>query len=258
MLYSLFRKIRYVLIYGNNLNFYLPLFSSKGGDIEKEAVVSALLLQTAPYMPTKKIMDPSQSKSNITTSTLIQTNNKKNPSSSNKNIIVNPNQISKKLTPKINKPKNTSTTQNVTVNAVKKAKKVPASVAVITLDANGVEIPKLSRRLQIQQKLEKKILKAAAEGVDIPTTSTKSTKQAVKVTPSPAVTTAVAAAPIVKANTNSKANRPSGTSVEGPNSGKKWVRREQDVTVSATSNNLGMTGSGTQSSLFTEPGGTSV
>ena len=139
------------------------------------------------------------------------------------------------------------------MNAVKKAKKVPASVAVITLDANGVEIPKLSRRLQIQQKLEKKILKAAAEGegVDITTTSTK---QAVKVTPSPAV----AAAPIVKANTNSKANRPSGTSVEGPNSGKKWVRREQDVTVSATSNNLGMTGTGTQSSLFTEPGGTSV
>ena len=238
----------------------MPLFSSKGGDIEKEAVVSALLLQTAPYMPTKKIMDPSQSKSNITTSTLIQTNNKKNPSSSNKNIIVNPNQISKKLTPKINKPKNISTTQNVTVNAVKKAKKVPANVAVISLDANGVEIPKLSRRLQIQQKLEKKILKAAAEGegADIATTSTKSTKQAVKVTPSPAVTTAVAAAPVVKANTNSKANRPSGTSVEGPNSGKKWVRREQDVTVSATSNNLGMTGSGTQSSLFTEPGGTSV
>ena len=34
-------------------------------------------------------------------------------------------------------------------------------------------------------------------------------------------TTAVATAPTVKANTNSKANRPSGTSVEGPNSGKK-------------------------------------
>ena len=63
-------------------------------------------------------------------------------------------------------------------------------------------------------------MKAAAEGVDIPTTSTKSTKQAVKETPPPAVTTATAAAPIVKANTNSKANRPSGTSVEGPNSGK--------------------------------------
>ena len=236
----------------------------KGGDIEKEAAVSALLLQTAPYMPTKKIMDPSQSRSNITTSTLIQTNNKKNPSSSNKNIIVNPNQISKKLTPKVNKPKNSSTTQNVTVSAVKKQKKVPASVPVITLDANGVEIPKLSRRLQIQQKLEKKMLKAAAEGVEITTTSTttstKATKPAAKVTPSPAsaTSTSTATSSPVKVNTNSKANRPSGTSVEGPNSGKKWVRREQDVTVSASSNNLEMNGSGIQSSLFTQPDGTSV
>ena len=232
----------------------------KGGDIEKEAAVSALLLQTAPYMPTKKIMDPTQSRSNITTSTLIQTNNKKNPSSSNKNIIINPNQISKKLTPKVNKPKNSSTTQNVTVSGVKKQKKVPASVPVITLDANGVEIPKLSRRLQIQQKLEKKMLKAAAEGVEITTTSaatsTKSTKPAAKVTPSP--TSATATSSPVKVNTNSKANRPSGTSVEGPNSGKKWVRREQDVTVSASSDNLGMTGSGIQSSIFTQPDGTSV
>lgn len=250
------------LLFSSSLFF----FKLQGGDVEKEAAVSALLEQTAPYMPAKKIMDPSRSKSNITTSTLIQTNNKKNPSSSNKNVIVNANTISTKLSAKVTKPKGPKNpAQNITVNVVvKKQKKIPSKAPVILLDANGVEIPKLSRRLQIQQRVEKKMSKAAAAGggVDATSTSTSTSSSVVgSVNASPSVTTSTpvsaAAKPVTKANTNMKANRPSGTSVEGPNSGKKWVRREQDVTTSASSTRSGAVGVvDVQSSRFTEPVGT--
>ena len=255
-----------LILFSSALLFSSSLFFFKlqGGDVEKEAAVSALLEQTAPYMPAKKIMDPSRSKSNITTSTLIQTNNKKNPSSSNKNVIVNANTISTKLSAKVTKPKGPKNpAQNITVNVVvKKQKKIPSKAPVILLDANGVEIPKLSRRLQIQQRVEKKMSKAAAAGVDATSTSTSTSSSVVgSVNASPSVTTSTpvsaAAKPVTKANTNMKANRPSGTSVEGPNSGKKWVRREQDVTTSASSTRSGAVGVvDVQSSRFTEPVGT--
>ena len=257
--------------------------------------MAALLLQTAPYVPVKKEMDPSKSKSNITFSTVIETNNKLDPSSSNKNVIVklpkttstttatatttattatttdatstqnteintvtdtqtaqtNAPKAVKTTTPKpksntntnstkyskIDKPK-IKTAQNVTLSVKKEKKPSNGNTTVtVVLDANGVEVPKLSRRLKIQEKVEKQRLKAEADGVEyIPpvkntpsspsasspsNSNSQNNQKAVKVEKKDKVE--------MKADSNSKANRPPANRVEGPNSGRKWVRREEGV-----------------------------
>lgn len=142
----------------------------QGFDLEdvSNSVVKDLLAQTAQYMPVKKIMDPS--KTRVSSSVTLETNNLRNPSSSNKNKIVSTprertgvnatsngdvkKEKSKKTTGKI------SVNLNVTKNAQPKVQK--EAKAAPPLGEGEVEVPKISRREKIQNKLEKRI-KAAEE-----------------------------------------------------------------------------------------------
>ena len=260
-------------------------------------------------MPIKKIMDPSKSKSDITSDTISETNNRKNPSSRNKNILITINAESNAKSTGSNSTK-MNNNNNKNKNRIKSAKNNTTAVATETknavlnhavkinkpklqmkqngaanlnnalkvkkmqkqenlpvgedslpvLDADG--LPKLSRRLKIQNKIEKQKLKALAEGTGsaversvLPTSLQQSTV-------SPATSAGTTTTTTLNKNhdspctsktnsnshfnsdsdkgsngqnnVNSNDNRPPGANkVEGPNSGKKWVRKEQDVSVSS-------------------------
>jgi hypothetical protein len=149
----------------------------QGGDIEADKDVKALLEQVAPFMPARKIMDPSLSRNSSSIST--ETNNKRNPSSSNKNkplgaVVTTPRGALSANATKTSKPKQpkakTNTSTNTTASAVaapkpKKVKKVAVAVAVVLGEGEvAVEKPKISRRLKIQNKLEKRMKAADAAG----------------------------------------------------------------------------------------------
>lgn len=133
-------------------------------------------------MPVRKTMDPSLSKNSSSIST--ETNNQKNPSSANKNVLksVNTNThvngengarknrdnngkngttVAKNRPPKNNNSTSTSTS---TVKSVTPAQSKAQKVKKVVVLAEGEEeVPKISRRLKIQNKLEKR-MKAAEEG----------------------------------------------------------------------------------------------
>lgn len=131
-------------------------------------------------MPVRKTMDPSLSKNSSSIST--ETNNQKNPSSANKNVLKsvsasmlvngenrvrksrdnsgkNGTTVAKNRPPKNNNSTSTSTVKSATP-AQPKAQRVKKAVV---LAEGEEEVPKLSRRLKIQNKLEKR-MKAAEEG----------------------------------------------------------------------------------------------
>ena len=133
-------------------------------------------------MPVRKTMDPSLSKNSSSIST--ETNNQKNPSSANKNVLksVNTNAhvndengarknrddngrngstVAKNRNPKKNNSTSTSTSTVKSVTPTQpKAQKVKK---IVVLAEGEEEVPKISRRLKIQNKLEKR-MKAAEEG----------------------------------------------------------------------------------------------
>ena len=151
----------------------------QGGGIEEETDVSALLAHTAQYMPVRKTMDPSLSKNSSTIST--ETNNQKNPSSANKNVLKSVNTHVNGAAGTVKKvrdtngnrngttvaknrpPKNSNSTSTSSVKAQPKLQ-TPKVKKVVVLAEGEEEVPKLSRRLKIQNKLEKRI-KAAEEAV---------------------------------------------------------------------------------------------
>ena len=155
----------------------------QGGGIEEESDVSALLAHTAQYMPVRKTMDPSLTKNSSTIST--ETNNQKNPSSANKNVLKSVNNAhvsgdssnarrvrdnnngnrngttaTKNRPPRSNNSTSTSTGKAATPTQPKP--QTPKVKKVVVLAEGEEEVPKLSRRLKIQNKLEKRI-KAAEE-----------------------------------------------------------------------------------------------
>jgi hypothetical protein len=148
----------------------------QGGDIEADKDVAALLEQVAPFMPARKIMDPSLSRNSSSITT--ETNNKRNPSSSNKNkplgavattprlaLNANATKMIKPKQPKTKTNKTTTTTASASV-AAPKAKKVKNVAVAVVLGEGEVaeEKPKISRRLKIQNKLEKRMKAADAAG----------------------------------------------------------------------------------------------
>ena len=181
----------------------------KGGGIEEESDVSALLAHTAQYMPVRKTMDPSLSKNISTIST--ETNNQKNPSSANKNVLksVNThvngdmNTVRKVRDTNGNRngttvaknrpPKNSNSTSTSSVKSAISTQPKPLTPKVkkVVLLAEGeADVPKLSRRLKIQNKLEKR-MKAAEEagavesvvGTVVSAPSTATTSETVLVSP---------------------------------------------------------------------------
>lgn len=155
----------------------LPYLSFlQGGDIEADKDVKALLEQVAPFMPARKIMDPSLSKNSSSIST--ETNDRRNPSPANKNrppgaAVATPRAGGSTNTTKTAKPKqpktktNTNSTASAAVTAPKpkKVKKVAVAVPVVLGEGEVAdEKPKISRRLKIQNKLEKRMKAADAAG----------------------------------------------------------------------------------------------
>lgn len=163
-------------------------------------------------MPVRKTMDPSLSKNSSTIST--ETNNQKNPSSANKNVLKSVNTHVNGGTSAVKKVRDTNGNRNGTTVAKNKPPKnnnstststssvkaqpkpqTPKIKKVVVLAEGEEEVPKLSRRLKIQNKLEKRIKAAeeAEEGVDgavgsvgLPTSPT-STSTSVSMTASEAV-----------------------------------------------------------------------
>lgn len=165
-------------------------------------------------MPVRKTMDPSLSKDSSTIST--ETNNQKNPSSANKNVLKSVNKhvngaatsgVKKVRDNNVNRngttvaknrpPKNNNSTSTSTSSVKTQPKpQTPKVKKVVVLAEGEEEVPKLSRRLKIQNKLEKRIKAAEEAGVDgvhgavgsvgIPTSPT-STSTSVSMTASEAV-----------------------------------------------------------------------
>ena len=167
-------------------------------------------------MPVRKTMDPSLSKDSSTIST--GTNNQKNPSSANKNVLksvnTHVNGVAASTVKKVrdnngnrngttvakNRPPKTNNSTSTSTSSVKTQPKpqTPKVKKVVVLAEGEEEVPKLSRRLKIQNKLEKRIKAAEEAGVDgvqgavgsvgIPTSPTStSTSTSVSMTTSEAV-----------------------------------------------------------------------
>ena len=143
-------------------------------------------------------MDPS--KTRISSSVTPETNNPRNPSSSNKNMLkvvstqrertgVNATSNNNIKKEKSRGPKtNTNTTAkisvnlNVTKNTKPKEPKIQKEVKVaLPLEEGEVEVPKISRRVKIQNKLEKRI-KAAEENGTVYVAPVRAVAQPVQVT----------------------------------------------------------------------------
>lgn len=134
-------------------------------------------------------MDPS--KTRISSSVTPETNNPRNPSSSNKNTLkvvstqrertdvnATSNNVKKEKTRGSKSNSNTTANLNVTKNTKPKVQK-EIKVA-LPLGEGEVEVPKISRRVKIQNKLEKRI-KAAEENGTVYVAPVRATAQPAQV-----------------------------------------------------------------------------